>query len=358
MGCSCQTGNRRLLVFTPDLAESFTELWDFQPGEGWEPIPSLNAIQVDIGPALPWQTTRELVNFLRSVLDEPRLKQLRAAWVEQCVSLSEQLPNALQAQPITDLAPLDASPLTEVLQSRRLDTWFQPVVTASDLRVWGYECLVRGRTAEGETISPKDLFQWAEQEQLTFMLDRVCREMHLRNAGQAGLPDNTRLLINFLPTSIYDPAFCLRTTVKTANEVDLDPGCIVFEVVESEHVPDREHLMSILSYYRQNGFSVALDDVGSGYSGLMMLAELNPDLIKIDREMVRRAPDSRLHRSVCRSLVDLARESGKMALAEGIETAEQKAIMDELGVDLYQGFYFSKPSPEPVDEIALEATRH
>jgi len=347
MACSCQSGNRRLLLFAPNLTERYAELWHFSPGGSWEPIPEREAICVDIGPDHPWQTLRELANFLHAILDADRLAQLTAAWLKSCGSIPAQQPAKLDAEPLMEMAPLDSGPLADVLQNGRIETWYQPVVTPA-LELWGYECLMRGRSAAGEALSPKRLLDWAHQEQLLFMLDRVSRESHLRNAGRADIAEDARLLINFLPTAVYDPAYCLRTTVKAASEVGLSPERIVFEVVESEQVTDREHLKSILGFYRNAGFNVALDDVGAGYSGLMMLAELNPDLIKIDREIVRQTPHSRMHRSVCRSLVDLARESGKQTLAEGIETENEKAAMDAMGVDLLQGFLFGKPTPEPM----------
>jgi len=352
MACMCHTGTRRLLLFAPDLATAYPELMEFQPGDAsWQVMPELDAVRVDIGPKHAWQTTRELVNVLRTMLDPARLERMTAAWAHHCTELTTQLPELVGAQPVTSMAPLDAGPLSDVLQNRRIETWYQPVVTAGDHAIWGYECLMRGRYGDGTLIRPKQILDWARQEQLTFMLDRICRETHLLSAGQANLPGHARVLINFLPTTVYDPNYCLRTTVQAAKQVELEPSRIIFEVVESEKVDDREHLLSILGYYRHAGFSVALDDVGTGYSGLMMLAELNPDLIKIDRAMVSRAPESKLHEGICRSLVELARESGKLALAEGVETRRELALMEGLGVDLVQGYYFGEPSPEPRQDV-------
>jgi EAL domain-containing protein (putative c-di-GMP-specific phosphodiesterase class I) len=345
----CQSGCRRLVLFAPDLSNVFPELAAVQPGDGWELSPERDAVQATLGPDYPWQTTRELVNFLRTVIDDDRLDTLQAAWLPECGSLQQQQTATIRrnAQPVTSLAPLDASPLTELLDNRRIETWYQPVLTSHRYALWGYECLMRGRDARGELIPPGQIFDWARQEQLTFMLDRVCRETHLLNAGAAAIPDHARLLVNFLPTTVYDPQFCLRTTVRAAERAGIAPERVVFEVVESDKVEDHEHLLSILAYYRNAGFSVALDDVGTGYSGLMMLAEMNPDLIKIDRALVTRAPESRLHQGICRSLVELAAESGKLSLAEGVETEQQRRLMESLGVDLFQGFLFGEPSPEP-----------
>jgi EAL domain-containing protein (putative c-di-GMP-specific phosphodiesterase class I) len=355
MACACQTNRRQLLLCVPNLNQAYPELIDLSPGESWQLRPELEAIEVTLGPDCSWQTLRELVNFLRSIIDEPRLEEVKASWAHHCGATYEPLPDMTEARPITTMVPLDASPLNDLLAQQRLETWYQPVVTRDTYAIWGYECLMRGRDAAGNLIAPNKIIDWARQEQMIFMLDRLCRETHLHSAGAAALPPDTRLLINFLPTTVYDPQFCLRTTVKAAAEAGIAAERIIFEVVESDKITDYEHLLSILAYYRNAGFSVALDDVGTGYSGLMMLADMNPDLIKIDRALVTRASSSRLHQGICRSLVELAADSGKLSLAEGVETHEQRQLMESLGVDLFQGFLFGKPNPEPMHACEMAA---
>ena len=356
MACQCKTGARRLVLQVPDLAEAYPELSGFEPGGGWCVHPERDLVVAEIGPGGGWLTVRELVNYLRGELDPARLARVRGAWAEPdgCGADTAQ-PAARHFQPVMEMAPLETGPLWDLLEHRRIETWYQPIFRAGGLAIWGYECLLRGRTAEGEQVGPGEILDWARQEQLVFMLDRICREQHLLNAGQAGLPAEAHVLINFMPTSVYDPRSCLRTTVQAASRSGLSPSRVIFEVVESEKVDDQEHLLSILAYYRRSGFKVALDDVGAGYSGLMMLADLEPDLVKIDRGLVTRAAGSELCMGICRSLVELAHGAGKLALAEGVETAEQKRIMDEVGVDLFQGFYFGKPQPEPVTEALCHA---
>jgi EAL domain-containing protein (putative c-di-GMP-specific phosphodiesterase class I) len=238
-----------------------------------------------------------------------------------------------------------------ILREHRLETWYQPIVSAADGALWGYECLMRGRDADGSLIFPDRLIAWSRQEDLTFLLDRVCRETHLRNAAAHLAGGDLQILINFMPTAIYDPQFCLATTVAAAKAGGLDPGRIIFEVVETEHVADLGHLKTILDYYRRSGFRAALDDLGSGYSGLAMLGDLDPDLIKIDRHLIARAVGSPMHRSICAALAQLGRDHGKLVLAEGIETVEERDLLGGLGVDLFQGYLFGRPAPAPAAPI-------
>lgn len=211
---------------------------------------------------------------------------------------------------------------------------------------------MRGRTEEGEVVGALDLINWAQQENLTFMLDRICRETHLENAGKIEAGRRCHFLINFLPTAIYQPEFCLQSSMAAARRSGILPEQIIFEVVETERIKDRRHLQKILEYYRKYGFRVALDDVGAGYAGLSLLADLHPDLIKIDRELISRAAGSRLHRNICAALVKFGKDNNQLVLAEGIETEVEKEMVDELGVDLYQGYLFGRPSNVPARESA------
>lgn len=357
MSCECQSGERVLMVTVPEMGERYPELYDFSPGDSWEVLQDLDALQVKIGPNQPWKTAGDVVNFLRTILDEPRLNDLKGGWVPGCGSIKDRVAKMVSAKSLVEMAPLDASPLLDILTQRRIDTWFQPIFLRS-MELWGYECLMRSRTADGKMIFPNDLIAWSKQESLLFMLDRVCRERHLENAGAARLPEHANILINFMPTAIYEPAFCLRTTMNAAERCGIDPKRIIFEVVESEEMKDREHLASILGYYHNHGFRVALDDVGAGYSGLMMLADLNPDLVKIDRALINKAPKSAMHKGICRSLITLAHDAGKLALAEGVETAQERDLMLELGADLFQGYLFAKPSPNVVTTpVALQTAK-
>jgi EAL domain-containing protein (putative c-di-GMP-specific phosphodiesterase class I) len=314
---------------------------------------------VVVGDGTGWGGIADGADLLRGVLAAQRFRAVRAAWLERGRPLLEQLPTLIHGEPIGAMVESSSSPLLPILEEGRIETWLQPVFRSGTLGLWGYECLMRGRSPDGALVPPLTLLAWARQERLVFMLDRVVREAHLRNVGRLALPAECAVLINFLPSAIYQPEFCLTSTVRTAREVGIDPDRIFFEVVESEAVEDREHLRAILQHYRDSGFGVALDDVGSGYAGLSLLGDLRPDLIKIDRDLVQKAAGSRTHREICASLVSLGRQAGQLVLAEGVETEQQWAVMEEVGVHLMQGYLFGRPDPAPAQAslVAPRATR-
>ena len=345
--CGCQSSTRRLaLVFGP-LADQRPELGDAIERFGWDYDARFRCAVVEVGPKRRFAGPAEVFDLLAGVLGSGDAGAVGATWLAGG-ALEEQTAQLLQAQPLRDLCPPKDSPLGGLLERRALETWFQPVVEPNVATVRGHECLVRARDPDsGELINPGKLIGWARSENLLFMFDRVCRETHIASAEASGAGPDHLFLINFLPSVIYEPEFCLRTTVQALEGTSLRPEQIVFEVVETEAIEDHDHLRKILTFYRDNGFSVALDDVGAGYAGLSLLADLDPDLIKIDRALVARAHESEGHADVCRAIIELARGRGRRVLAEGIETEAQRAFMVDLGVDLMQGFLFARPAPKP-----------
>ena len=344
----CVGGKRRLVVIAWNLAINFPELLQLARQAGWQFYKDLDVLEIPIGIEAPTKSFPEFVNFLRGLLDELRLNVLRATWLENGRDIKEQLVKLIHAPPLVRLTPHASTLLIDILNRCRIETWFQPIRRADDESVWGYECLIRGRTEVGEVIYPRELIEGARRENLVFMLDRMSRETHLKNAA-AKIPDLelTHILINYLPSSVYHPEFCLRSMSAAASAAGIQPKQVVFEVVETESITDMEHLNNVLTHYREEGFQVALDDVGSGFSSLVVLGDLNPDLIKIDISLIQRSRTSKIHCDICESLVKLGHDRNLLVVAEGIETIEDKRFATEIGADLLQGYLLGKPSPEP-----------
>lgn len=347
MACQCRSGRRDLVVIAPD-EQRWNELTLLAEDFDWETDPAIEAIRIELGANCRFGDPGEVVTFLRDSLSE-ETDDFRAHVIPAGDPLDEHYGEFIHADPLDEYGATSTA-LLELLEERRIESWYQPIYAGSDLEPWGFECLMRGRDTDGEIVYPDELLEEAFDQQLQFMLDRVCREEHLRNAAE-DLPDDAQILINFLPTSIYEPEFCLRTTRAVVDELGLDQQRITFEVVETEEIDDRKHLVDLLEHYRDHGYGVALDDVGSGYSGLGMLADLKPDVVKIDRDIVWKVADSAEHRQICESLVSMADSDRRCILAEGVETPEQFDYLTSIGVDLFQGYLFRKPDPTPAFDL-------
>ncbi|WP_321467752.1 EAL domain-containing protein [Halarcobacter sp.] len=256
----------------------------------------------------------------------------------------------LNAKPMQRFLNLiDDKDFFDVINNESLTSHFQPIIEAKSDSIYGYECLIRGVNPDGSLMYPDILFKKSTRNDMNFNLDRLCRESALKTAATKKI--DKKIFINFIPTTIYDPEFCLKSTVKWAKQLEFDPSNIIFEVVETEQVRDQKHLKTILEYYRNEGFKIALDDVGEGYSGLNRIIDLKPDIIKIDRNIIKEIDTNELKQSVYKALYNLSKENGIEILAEGIETAYELDAIKDIGVDYMQGYYFSKPMPEPIRKI-------
>lgn len=240
---------------------------------------------------------------------------------------------------------LAADDLLYVLNHRALQIVFQPLVDVLKGEIYGYECLMRGLRADGSVVGPETLLEQAKNANLLFNLDRLAREMALHQAVAAQVQG--RISINFLPTAIYNPEMCLRDTVSWAQKLGIDPARIMFEVVETENVKDFTHLKSILDFYRKKGFKTALDDMGSGYAGLNLLAELLPDLIKIDRSLIQNIHQLPIKQSIVSALAAISKANNIEILAEGVETEAERDYLMAQGISKMQGYLFGKPSAVP-----------
>ncbi|ORE90169.1 diguanylate phosphodiesterase [Aurantimonas sp. 22II-16-19i] len=227
---------------------------------------------------------------------------------------------------------------------------FQPIVDTSASRVWGYEALVRGEAGEG---AYSILSRVSDEQKYRF--DQACRVKAIELAARLFPSPELHLSINFLPNAVYEPAACLRATLAAARKSDFPLGSIMFEFTESEEMTDVAHLQNIIGEYRKMGFITALDDFGAGYAGLGLLADFQPDLIKIDMKLVRGIDQSRSRQAILSAILHVARELGITVLAEGVETETEFGALKAAGVKLFQGYYFARPSFEALPPVRIAA---
>lgn len=239
--------------------------------------------------------------------------------------------------------------LFEMLGGDRVYSHFHPIVEAGDPEaVFAYECLARATTEDGKRLNPDTMFGIARKTDMLFNLDRACRLAAIRGCIEHGL-DKT-IFVNFTPGTIYNPEHCLQTTMQAIMQAGLSPEQVVFEVVESEEIADIDHLLNILNYYRDNGFRVALDDLGAGFSSLNLLTRLKPDFIKLDMELIRDVDSEPYKAVITENMIGMSHRLGVKTIAEGVETVGEWRWLLDKGADYIQGFLFAKPAapPEPI----------
>lgn len=217
------------------------------------------------------------------------------------------------------------------------DFAYQPIVDVAQRSVWGHEALVRGPGGEGADWVLRQV-----NESNRYRFDQACRTKAIKTAAELGM--DTRLSINFLPNAVYKPEVCIRTTLEAARRHGFPVNRIVFEVTEGEHVADGPWLANILREYQRLGFLTAIDDFGAGYAGLSLLADFQPDIIKLDMALVRGVDTSRARQAITRGLLATCRELGITVVAEGIETPGERDFFAHEGVALMQGYLFARPA--------------
>jgi EAL domain-containing protein (putative c-di-GMP-specific phosphodiesterase class I) len=234
----------------------------------------------------------------------------------------------------------DRCELQEVLLTDQLSTVFQPIVDLRERRVLGYEALSRGPAGSVYQM-PDRLFAMAREADLVFELDRKCRRRAIGSAAQ--LPESAKLFLNVFPSAMYDPGFQGQALVELARDNGLSPDRVVLEITEKSAIENYEVFVEALAELKRHGFSIAVDDVGAGYSGLEKIARLNPRYLKFDRELVKGIDSSYIRREMTRALKAFADRIDSTIIAEGIEREGELQALLELGIEYGQGFLLGRP---------------
>ncbi|MEH1868419.1 MAG: EAL domain-containing protein [Nostoc sp.] len=299
----------------------------------------------------------EIAHNLAKLLAPRELKETQVLFIQG--NIQPQLHDFSDIASLQRFIKLNQSDwLVEMLATKRFTSYFQPIVSINDTsHIFGYESLLRGLDEEGNLVLPAPIVELATEAGLVPQLDQVARLSAITQFSQHEVSGH--IFINFAPTSLYDPAFCLRSSVEAIDFAEISHDRVVFEVVESDNPQDLTHLKAVLKYYRDAGFLVALDDLGSGYSSLNLLHQLRPDFIKLDMELIRDVHQDLYKAAITEKLLEITQKLNIQTVAEGIECIEELNWLRERGANLAQGYLIAKPSAVPItttphfDPIAL-----
>nr|WP_276519632.1 EAL domain-containing protein [Bacillus infantis] len=288
----------------------------------------------------PYQSLDELETKLEAICRQlgDSAKKLKAG-ISQYGTKPAQLLNASEL-----FSRVSHREMVHTIQHGEFRSYQQPIINLKEGdRIYGYESLLR--TAGSKQIPPGILFKTAEETGLMSMLDQKAREAAIK-ARKNIIPPGIKSFINFLPSTIYNPDFCLQHTFQIVEKYEIDPADLVFEVVETEKISDIDHLKKVLNTYKKRGMKVALDDVGAGFSTLEMLEALQPDYLKIDRSFIDRCDQRPESQQFLSKVMNIADGLGIIVLAEGIERKEELEFCRSIGADLAQGYYIGRPAKE------------
>lgn len=236
--------------------------------------------------------------------------------------------------------------LALLLEEGRYKSMMQPIISAVDDSVHGYEFLFRGLKADGATIAPVDMFAAARDAELAAQLDSKARDCAVRTAARFGITE--RLFINVQPGNVSVANSDFADTLDLVEAANINPDRVVFEIVESEAVEDISHLSGLVDFCRSAGYRIALDDFGSGFNNLSTMIGLAPDYIKLDKSLISRISGEPAIWNLVANMIDAAKQSDVAVIAEGVEDERTASLLRTLGADYLQGYLLGRPSDRPL----------
>lgn len=237
----------------------------------------------------------------------------------------------------------DYNELIQILRNKSIRTVYQPIVSLDNGHILGYEALSRG-PCDSFFESPGNLFDAAEHFNRLWELELLCRTKALENARE--LPTGKLLFINVNPEIIKDRKFKKGSTKDYISKFGMNPSNIIFEITEKTAVSDYKSFRKTIENYISQGYKIAIDDTGAGYSGLRLLTETRPQYIKIDMALVRDIDKESIKQELMKTFYSFAKITNMQLIAEGIETVNELNTLIDIGVQYGQGYFFQRPAAE------------
>ncbi|WP_434629347.1 GGDEF domain-containing protein [Chromobacterium sp. CV08] len=249
----------------------------------------------------------------------------------------------VEPPPSPDLAD-DCRQLEAIIGQGRLQPVFQAIVDLEAGTVLGHEGLIRGPSGSA-LHSPMMLFEAAERCRMTPALDQACLRACAERFAELALPG--LLFVNIGPETLLAQERRPAAVLSFLETVGLDSRRVILELTENRPGGAYPALREAADGCRRDGLRIALDDFGEGFSNLRLWSELRPDIVKLDKHFVRHIHLDPLKEQFVRSVADIARQSGALLVAEGIESAEELRTLRRLGVRYGQGYLLARPQARP-----------
>jgi EAL domain-containing protein (putative c-di-GMP-specific phosphodiesterase class I) len=229
--------------------------------------------------------------------------------------------------------------MPEEASSEQFSFAYQPIVDTDAGVIFAYEALVRGHDGQS---APSVLSRYPGEH--IYRFDWAARIAALQLAARLGL--SVRVSLNFLPRSLEKFPDAVAVTADAAIRAQLPLENLILEVTEGEAVHDPSGFAERMNEYRAQGIRFAIDDFGAGYAGLALLAEFQPDIVKLDMQLVRNIDSKGPRQAIVRAIIQVCDDLGIDVVAEGLETEAEYHWFRRRGVHLFQGYYFARPAFE------------
>lgn len=231
----------------------------------------------------------------------------------------------------------------DVINTKNIRTVFQPIVSLEDLSVMGYEALSRG-PENTEMQNPELLLKCAEECDKSFELEWLFICKALENSCHKKL--GTKLFLNIDPAIISSIKFRNLFNDKCLEKYGIDFENIIFEITERNDIKNMNRFKDAINFYNSKNSKIAMDDVGSGYSGLNLLCNIKPQYLKLDNQLIRNIDKDKTKQALVTSMYDFSKVTNSILIAEGIETEDELRTLINIGIKYGQGYFIQRPSEE------------
>jgi len=236
--------------------------------------------------------------------------------------------------------------LYKILEGKHIKSVYQPIVSLSDGKIFGFEALSR-ISDDNLKMNIEQMFRTADKINKAWELETLCREKALE--GAIHMDCGKKLFLNVNPNIIHDEGFKNGFTKSRLNEYGLDFRNVIFEITERVAVIDSSAFLNSIRHYKNQNYGIAIDDVGAGYSGLNTLSSVKPDIIKLDMNLVRNIDKDEIKQLLCKSMIDFCKNANIKLVAEGIESEKELETLIKFNVDFGQGYFLGIPQKSFVD---------
>lgn len=242
--------------------------------------------------------------------------------------------------------------LHQIINKELFATFYQPIISLKEEVIIGYEALNRPLLIEAFR-STEQFYDFVGRSAKLFEIEKLCRNLAVTRFDQQRIGKRSKelLFINVNPHVLSDPSFSSGKTLEILKHMEIKPEQIVLEVTEKGAVHDYSAFVKTLSYYRSQGFRIAVDDAGTGYNSLKTLVFLQPEFIKMDRSIIHGVAEHRYQQEMVHLLLDYSNRVNTKVIAEGIEEKEDYLYLKNLGLHFAQGYYISKPFETLVTDL-------
>ena len=237
--------------------------------------------------------------------------------------------------------------MDHALETEEFVVYFQPKYELNHYKPMGAEALVRWKKADGTIVSPGDFIPVFESNGFIIKLDyyvwdKVC-QLIKNNLNHRG--DSEVISVNVSRVNLYNPEF-LESLVNLVEKYKIPPKYLHLELTESAFSDDARMIQNAVDYLHKAGFTILMDDFGSGYSSLNVLKDIDIDVLKIDMRFLSKGSSEERSEKILEAVIKMAKSLDMQVIAEGVEEEKQVKMLKRLGCDYIQGYYFAKPMPK------------